>query len=240
MPPQPTGPWSATRYQFTSGVRAGEIATIRNGDGAEILSYRSFASVVPVVGALMAGIVLVTGLGAAMFLFAEKRFGAAFAVVALSCGFSAVIAALIPPVRVTLYEGTTQSLTIAQRRRIPFTGMRYLVRTADGTTLALLRKGVLSRLGRNRWTIDGPPEARGVAWAVEESLPRALVRKVAGKFQRRFETNIRISHHDAPVGTIIRRPEGNGEFDLLEISPASTLDRRVTVALATLVFGSEP
>jgi hypothetical protein len=236
MPPA----FAPTRFRFTSGVRAGEITTIRDGEGNDVLTYRSFASVVPIVGALMAGIVLVTGAAATLFLFMEGRIGAAIASVALSLGFSGIIAALIPPIRVTLYNGDTPALVIAQRSRIPFRAPTYVVLTPENEPLATLKRHAFSRLGRTRWTIDAPTDQRGVAWAVEESLRRAMTRKIAGKFQRRLQTNIRIMHHGGAIGTIIRRPEENGEYDILEVSPGATLDRRVAVALATLVFGSEP
>jgi hypothetical protein len=196
--------------------------------------------VVPIVGALMAAIVLVAGTAATLFLFMEGRLGAALATVALSLGFSAIIAALIPPVRVSLYNGESPVLTIAQKTRIPFAGQTYVVSTPEGVPLATLKRNALSRLGRARWTIDAPTDQRDVAWAVEESLRRAVVRKIAGKFQRRYQTNIRIMYQGGAIGTIIRRPEQNGEYDILEVSPGATLDRRVAVALATLVFGSEP
>ena len=236
MPPA----FAPTRFRFTSGVRAGEVTTIRDGEGNDVLRYRSFASVVPIVGALMAAIVLVTGAAATLFLFMEGRVGAAIATIALSLGFSGIIAALIPPVRVTLYNGETPALVIAENSRIPFRAPTYVVATAEGEALATLKRHALSRFGRTRWTIDAPIDQRGVAWAVEESLRKAMTRKVAGKFQRRFQTNIRIMHHGGAVGTIIRRPEESGEYDVLEVSPSATLDRRVAVALATLVFGSEP
>jgi hypothetical protein len=239
-PPLLPAAFAPTRFRFTSGVRAGEITTIRDGEGNDLLSYRSFATIVPIVGALMAGIVLVTGAAATLFLFMEGRVGAAIASIALSLGFSGIIAALIPAIRVTLYNGETPALVIAQKSRVPFRPPTYVVTTAEGAPLATLKRSAFSRFGRTRWTIDAPTDQRGVAWAVEESLRRAMGRKIAGKFQRRFQTNIRIMHHGGAVGTIIRRPQENGEYDVLEVSPAATLDRRVAVALATLVFGSEP
>lgn len=221
-------------------MRAGEIAFVRDGEGKEVLSYRSFASVVPIVAALMAGIVIITGLAASLFLLMEGRLVPSIAVVALSAGFSILISMLVPRVRVTLYDRATPVLFIAQRARTPFMPATFAVAAADGTQLATLQKNFLSRIGRNRWTVAAPPDQYGVAWAVEESLSKAMLRKIAGKFKRQFQTNLRISHHGTPIATIIRRPDASGEFDLLEISPNGSLDRRVIVALATLVFGMEP
>jgi len=41
------------------------------------------------------------------------------------------------------------------------------------------------------------------------------------------------------VARIIRRPDAHGDVNVLEVTGASA-DRRLLVALATLVFGSEP
>ena len=63
-------------------------------------------------------------------------------------------------------------------------------------------------------------------------------RKFAGKFSPRYETNIRITYLDKGTGWIVRRPDSNGEVDVLDI--AGDIDRRLAVALATLILGSEP
>ncbi len=227
-------------YRFTSGVRAGETATIRDSDGNVLLTYRSFATVVGIVAALVAGIVIVAGIAATMFLAAEDRHGPAATAMILALAFALMIATLVPRTRVTLYDASKPALTIAQRSAFPFPSVTYAVKAADGKTLALLRRSALSRLGRNRWSVAAPPDQRGVAYAVEESLSRALLRKILGKFKREFESNFRLVNHDTPAGAIIRRPDRRGVYDLLEVSPKAAIDRRVLVALATLIFGSEP
>ena len=62
--PKPTGPFSKTQYRFTTGVRAGELVTIRDEANSPILSYRSFASVVGVVGLVVSVIVGISGFAA--------------------------------------------------------------------------------------------------------------------------------------------------------------------------------
>ena len=64
------------------------------------------------------------------------------------------------------------------------------------------------------------------------------MRKFAGKFSPRYQSNIGIRYLDADVGWIRRRPDGNGEVDVLEL--AGDIDRRLAIALATLILGSEP
>ena len=46
------------------------------------------------------------------------------------------------------------------------------------------------------------------------------------------------SYFEKNVGWILRRPDENGEVDVLDA--AGDIDRRIAVALATLILGSEP
>jgi hypothetical protein len=228
------GPFAHTRYRFTTGLRSGEVANIRSDDGQVLLSYRSFANVVGIVAALVSGIVTLAGLAAVLFLLAEHSPSRAFVALVLTLIFAFFIALLVPRVNVTLYDEHHPALTISQRTTHP--GVSYVVATPNGATLAELRKTAFSRLGRHRWRIV--QEGRLLAEAVEESWTRAIVRKALGKFNRRFETNLRIEYGGLDAGRIIRRPEGKG-VDLLELT-SDALDRRVAVALATLILGREP
>ncbi len=229
------GPFAHTRYRFTTGLRAGEVANIRGEDGQVLLSYRSFANVVGIVAALVSGIVTLAGLAAVLFLIAEKSPSRAFVALVLTLIFAFFIALLVPRINVTLYDEHHPALTISQRTTHP--GVSYVVATPNGATLAELRKTAFSRLGRHRWRIV--QEGRLLAEAVEESWTRAMVRKALGKFNRRFETNLRIEYGGLDAGRIIRRPDGQGAVDTLELT-TDALDRRVAVALATLILGREP
>jgi hypothetical protein len=170
-----------------------------------------------------------------LFLFAEGSPVRAIIALALTLIFAFFIALLVPRVNVTLYDENHPALTIAQRATHP--GTSYIVSAPNGTALAELRKTFLSRLGRHRWTIV--QAGRLIAEAIEESWSRALVRKVLGKFSRRFETNLRIEHGGLEVGRIIRRPGPDGAVDVLELTN-DALDRRIAVALGTLILGREP
>lgn len=183
---------------------------------------------------------IVAGVAAMLFLIAEHRGAAAFVSLLLAFGFSGFIAALVPRTRVTLYNGETPALFIMQQSRAAFPRTTYAVRTSEGTTIAMLRRSMLSRLARNSWTIDAPPDQRGSGYAIEESLRRAIVRKFIGKFDRKREANMQIFHQGVSSGLIVRRPDESGEADYLDLAANGTLDRRVAVALATLVFGAEP
>lgn len=238
VPPPPlsqtTRAFSHRRYHFTSGVRAGQTATIRDDSGATILTYRSFASIVGIVAILVSAIVALAGLAAVAFLIAEEEPLRAAAVALLTIAFAFFIALLVPRIQVTLYDDARPALTIRQERAFPTAC--YAVRLPDATPLAELHKSVFSRLGRNRWTIR--QDGRLIGTAEEESLGRALVRKVAGKFSRRFETDVRIDYGGIDAGRVIRRA-GRGDVDVLELT-SDVLDPRIAVALATLILGREP
>lgn len=206
---------------------AGETVNVRGDDGQMLFSYRSFASVVPLVAMVVAAVVIATGLAAVAFLFVEGRPVPAIIALVLSAAFSVLIAMLVPPTNVTLPD-----LIVAQESNVSFPVVTYVVMTPDRKPLARFRRSVFSRLGRNRWDIVGS------GYAIEESLSRALVRKIAGKFSPRYESNVVVRQHDKEVAWIIRRPNSEGEADLLEVT--GDIDRRVAVALATLILGSEP
>lgn len=229
------GPFSHTRYRFTTGLRAGEVANVTGEQGEILLSYRSFASVVGVVAALVSAIVGLAGIAAVLFLLAEGAPVRAIAALGLTLIFAFFIAMLVPHISVTLYDEHHPALTIAQRATHP--GTSYIVATPNGTTLAELRKSAFSRLGRHRWKIL--QEGRLLAEAREESWPRAMVRKVLGKFSRRYETNFVIESGGIEAGRILRRPDAHGATDVLELT-SDALDRRIAVALAVLVLGREP
>jgi hypothetical protein len=211
------------------------VANIRGEDGQVLLSYRSFASVVGIVATLVSGIVMLAGLAAVLFLIAEHSPARAIAALLLTLIFGFFIALLVPRINVTLYDEHHPALTLSQRSVFPTA--TYIVATPNGTTLAELRKTAFSRLGRHRWTIA--QEGRLLAEAREESWPAAIRRKVLGKFNRRFETNLRIESGGLEAGRILRRPGDHGLADLLELTN-DTLDRRIAVALATLILGREP
>jgi hypothetical protein len=228
------GPFSHARYSFTTGARAGEAVTIRDAANTPVLGYRSFASVVGIVAALVSGIVLVAGIASVLFLISEKAPVRAVITLALTAIFTTVIGLLVPRIRATIYDGSNPALMIEQVSR---GATRFIVTTPDGKQLATLRKGLFSRLGRNRWTVLAE-DGRVLAYAVEESFGRAMIAKLLGKFSRRYEADVRLGF-DGEMGLIRRRPDDGGKTDVLELY-GDTLDRRIAVALATLILGSEP
>jgi hypothetical protein len=225
-----------------SGMPAGEMAHIRADGGDVLFSYRSFASVVPIVAALVSAIVVVAGIAAVTFLLSDKRPIAAILALMLSAAFAVIIAMLVPPIKVTIFSGMHPMLTIAQQSNLSFPMATYVVASPDGHMLARIRRTVFSRLGRNRWHILSASDDRPIGGAIEESLAAAIGRKLLGKFNPRHEANLHLRYLGRDSGTIVRRPNAAGERDVLDVTldPAATLDRRVAVAVALLVLGSEP
>jgi len=225
-----------------TGIPAGESARIRGDNGEVLLGYRSFASVVGVIGALVSAVVLIAGLAAVAFLVAEGRVAPAILALMLSAGFAIVIAMLVPAINVTIFEGTTPVITIAQESNLAFPSVTHAIIGKEGRVLARLRRNVLTRFGRNRWNILSGDADRTLGYAAEESLLRAWVRKVGGKFSADFESDVRIHYLNKDVGWIVRRPDTNSVADVLDLSEdaARVLDRRVAIALATLILGAEP
>lgn len=219
----------------------GEIVSIRDDQGHPLLYYRSFASALPIVAALTAGIVAVTGIAATLFLIAEQHALNAIISFVLAAFFSLLIAMLVPPLSVTILSDDAPLLTLSQVSRVAFPTVIYAVATPQGHPLAYIRRSVWSRLGRNRWRIESPSEDV-VGLAIEESLRRALVRKAAGKFRRELDADVVIRYRGQQVGTIYRRARSGVAVDVLDLSQDTNavLDRRVAVALGTLVLGGEP
>jgi hypothetical protein len=220
-----------------TGVPAGETAYIRDEDGNAILSYRSFASIVGIIAALMSAVVLVAGAAGVLFLLLERRPLPAIAAIVLSAGFAAMIVMLIPPANVTIFDRGAPAMTVLQQASVSFPSVTWIVAAPDGQVIARIHKSLLSSPGRNRWRVTSDA-VRGDA--VEESFARALVRKLFGKFAPAYQSNLRIRWDGHEAGWIIRRPDALGHADLLDLHPATTLDRRAAVALAALVLGSEP
>lgn len=212
--------------------------SIRAEDMHPLFTYRSFASVVPLVAMVVAVIVIATGVAAVAFLFAEGRLVPAMIAVVLSGAFSVLIAMLVPATSVTLHGTNGPELVIAQESNVSFPVVVYVAATPDRKVRARFRRSVFSRLFRNRWTILAPDDDRKIGDAFEESLSRAFVRKFAGKFNPRYESNMIVRYREQDAAWIVRRPDANGASDYLDIT--GTIDRYVAVALATLILGSEP
>lgn len=224
-----------------TGIPAGETAYIRGEDGNAVLSYRSFASAVGIIAALLSAVVFAAGvMGMLFLLIMEQRPLPAIAALMLSAVFAALIVMLIPATNVTIFDAGAPAITIVQQPGLSFPSVTYVVSTPENKAIARITSSFLSRFGRNRWSLDSADDFLARGEAVEESFGRALVRKAFGTFAPAYQSNIRITWMGEEAGWIIRRPGADGHADVLDLHPATTLDRRVAVALAVLVLGSEP
>lgn len=224
-----------------TGIPAGETAYIRGEDGNAVLSYRSFASAVGIIAALLSAVVFAAGvMGMLFLLIMEQRPLPAIAALMLSAVFAALIVMLIPATNVTIFDAGAPAITIVQQPGLSFPSVTYVVSTPENKPIARVTSSFLSRFGRNRWSLDSADDFLARGEAVEESFGRALVRKAFGTFAPAYQSNIRITWMGEEAGWIIRRPGTDGHADVLDLHPATTLDRRVAVALSVLVLGSEP
>ena len=184
------------------------------------------------IATLVTGVVLVAGIAGTVLLIHEKSPLRAIVALVLTVSFALLITHLVPRTNTTLFDDGNPALTITQRA-----AATYLVSAPNGTLLGQLRKSSFSFLGRTRWSVT--QNGRVLAEAIEESFGRAVLRKLYGKFSRRYETNLFIRLPGIEMGKIIRRTNGTGAADVLELT-GDALDRRIAVALATVVFGREP
>ena len=206
-----------------SGIPAGETAYIRGDDGDALLSYRSFASVVGIIAALMSAVVLLPELAGVLFLLLERRPLPAIAAMILSAAFAAMIVMLIPATNVTIFEGASPAITIAQQSGVSFpTSTWIVVRTGWQADRAHPQVVLLPLRPQPLDMLDRASTSRGEA--VEESLGRALIRKLFGKFARAT------SRTCASPGTATK-PDGSsaaptrlGRADVLDL--ASSADAR--------------
>lgn len=225
--------FGARRYFFATGVHAGETAAVRDEDGTTLFTYRGFAHVVGVIAALVAAIVGLAGLAATALLLAERAPLRAAGALTLTAIFTFLIVRLVPRTSVTLHHGTRPVLSVVQTSHFPTA--RYSV-AAEGQVLGELAHPLLSRIGRNRWLIlQGD---RLVAEASEESFRSAMGRKFFGKFSRRWQADIVVESGGIPAARIHRRDGDGSRSDYLDLT-GDTLEPRLAVALATIVFGSE-
>jgi hypothetical protein len=243
--PPPDPRYAHDRYRIAGGVPFGEPATIADDDGHALFHYASFASITGIVAALVTAIVIIAGAGAAAFLVSERLLLAAGIALALSGAFAAILAMLVPQTEVTVFEDaamTKPAFSMHQATRYTFPAVEFAVRTADGRDIGHLRMSSFSRLAKHHWHLldrDGTTE---IGDAVEESLPRAIVRKFLGKFSSAYESNLRIRAAGHDAGWIVRRPSELTEARVLDVTldAEKALDRRIALALALLVIAAEP
>ena len=235
---RPPDSFIRSRFHFAAGIGPTETAQITDDEGRVLFTYRGFASVLGIVAGLIAAIVLIAGIAAAFFLLLERNGATAVGALVLSLFFALIVVMLIPPTNVTLLTAGASVLKIVQVSRSSAPAARGAIVSPEGRRLATLQKSILSRAGTNRWIINDE-RGRRIGYAADESLRRAYLRKIAGKFDRDYEANVHIVIGKNRIATIHRRPDTDGFTDVLEML-GDGIDPRVVVAIATLILGSEP
>lgn len=231
---------ASRRYSFPRLTRRGEVCAIIAENGTTYW-YRSFVSFTSLVATLVTALVSLSGMAAVIYLLIDGRLGGAFLSLLVTSGFELIIPFLISPADAVFYNDTAMTapaLQIAQIGRPLLPADRFSVRSSDGRVLGRVERSALSRLTRHRWLIfDHHGRQRGMT--IEESSLRAVIRKVTGRIRPALDSDLLLTIDDRPAGRLIRR--AGGDRVMLELSPGSlTIDERLVVAMAALVFGLEP
>ncbi|HSN69466.1 MAG TPA: FHA domain-containing protein [Thermoanaerobaculia bacterium] len=213
--------------------------TVKNGSDDPVLYFELPPRLVGWVGRLVASMVAVSGITAAAILAAQGRVGPLAGALVLTAAFVALIVFLIPPNEIYLCRDPAMlqvDLVVRQRRRLPIAASEYATEDGQGVPLAQFRKNSWTSLGRRRWWIV-TPASMVIGWAEEDSLPRALARKVAGHAVRALRSNYRFVFEGEFVGRLERRDQDN----VVDLAPDASrrFDRRIALPLSVLIVAVE-
>jgi hypothetical protein len=203
--------------------------------------YPSFVSVTSLVATLVTAFVSLCGMAAITYLVINGRYGAALLSLLVTAGFEVIIPLLVPPADIVFFSDmklSTPALEIVQIGRPLLPSDWFSVRAPDRQELGRIERSALSRLTRHRWLIyDADGRLRGVT--IEESTARAMIRKVTGKFRPDLDSDLVLTIDDRAAGRLIRRSAGD-RVTLEVLTGNESLDERLIVAMAALIFGLEP
>lgn len=212
---------------------------VKNGSDDPILYFELPPRLVPWVGGVVASMVGATGITASAILATQGRPGPLAGVLLLTAAFVALILFLIPPNEIFLCRDPAMlqvDLVVRQRRRLPIAASEYETADPSGIPLASFRKNRWSSLGRRRWWIV-TPQSTVIGWAEEDSLPRALAKKVAGQAVRALRSNYRFILEGKFVGRLERRDHES----VIDLGPdaENRFDRRIALPLSVLILAVE-
>lgn len=216
-----------------------ELSSVRNGQRKPIWFFHRPPRLIAWVGGLMASMVGATGLTAVVVLAVQRRPGPVLLAAALTIAFVAFILYLIPRNDVIFFRDEQMrevDLVLRQEHRLPLPASRYCATDANGGELARFRRDRISSIGRRRWWILNRDEL-AIGWAEEDSLPRAMARKVAGNAVRALRSNYRFVFEGSLAGSINRR--GSEAVVDLHKDQAHRLDRRIAIPLSVLILSVE-
>lgn len=241
--PRKTDPgFNESHYELEEESVSMSSGTVRDATQTPLFYYYAPGRLTGVVAGSVAVIVMVGGLGATLFLLAGSRLVGAMTASALTAMFATVILLLIPRRHLFLFRDRQMkdvALTIRQDSRFAFPRLRFSAAASDGLVVGSIQKSTFSNLGRHRWWIFDRERPAPVGYAIEESLPTALARKILGNFSPLFRSDFRIYAGESPAGWIRRRE--TREHQLLDLSEDAScrLDRRMGLALAVVINAIE-
>lgn len=213
--------------------------TVKNGSDDPVLYFELPPRLVGWVGRLVAGMVAATGITASAILASQGRLAPLGTALLLTTVFVALIIFLIPPNEIYLCRDPKLmqvDLVVRQRRRLPIAASEYETADERGVPLAWFRRKRWWMFGRRRWWIVRP-DAMVIGWAEEDSLPRAIARKVAGHAVRALRSNYRFVLDGKFVGRLERQ---NAESVVdLAADADQRFDRRIAVPLSVLILAIE-
>lgn len=223
--------------QYLIDLRDGtEPSAVRNGDQKPILYFYRPPRLIGWVGGLVAAMVGASGLTASVVLAMQGRPVPLAAVAGLTILFVFLILRLIPRKEIQFCSDEAMhevDLVLRQENKLPIPTSEYHAIDRSGHLLARFRKNHMTNLGRRRWWILNQ-ESLPIGWAEEDSLPRAMARKVAGNAVRALRSNYRLIVEGQFVGRIDRR-ERTGVLDLGR-DEQQRVDRRVAIPLSVLIL----
>lgn len=230
--------WSSDHYRLQlHGGR--EASTVETAGGVPLLWFHRPPRLIGWVASVVSAMILLTGIAAVAVLLLQERWLATLIALLVTGGALAVIPFLVPRnvIRFGRDAGLGEpAVILRQERRVPIPSSVYAALDPAGRPFARFRKNHLTNLGRRRWWIIDAEE-KIVGWAEEDSLPRAVARKVTTASVPQFRSNYRFVYDGTFRGRIERREGAN----VLDLTPDldRRFDRRIAVPLAALILAIE-
>lgn len=238
-------PWLDSRFRLHKYLidcsAASDVGTISDESQKALFYFRRQRNIVGLIAGLVAAMIFVAGAVVGTVLFIEGRGLPGVSAIALTLSFVLLVLLLVPKRHAVVCNDealTAAALFLWQESRLPVPSLRFSLRTPDNQPIAIFSKSPLSNIGRRRWDIIDRYGSARLGYAIEDSIARALLRKVVGRFFRALETNFRVAYGGRVLAVLERRDARCDVLDLAE-DPTFVLDRRIAIGLAVLVEGLE-
>jgi pSer/pThr/pTyr-binding forkhead associated (FHA) protein len=231
---------ASARFDVEADVPWGEIVAVRDQASGTCFHYRRSFSVVAIVAAIVASLVLFAGSIVAAFLAVEKHQLLAGVAVALTLLFAVGILLLVPKRHVHIFGDEALSqlvLAISEESVFGLPIVTFRVRLADGSTVGYLTKNALLNLVRGRWDFLDH-DRRRVGSALEQGVGRPLLRKFLGDFFGLLTTDYAVLLTNGARSGAYYRRQPPGTPRRIEL-PSSRPDPRLALAFALLVDSLE-